>query len=98
MARSVVSGLLVRAGHAHDRRERCVVETISQAGLAECARIIMEKPFGTDLTSARHLNAMVERIFDDSPVFRIDHFLAKEAAQNILALRFANGCRAPSRS
>jgi glucose-6-phosphate 1-dehydrogenase len=77
------------------RAAEVVVETLSQAGLAERARIIMEKPFGTDLASARHLNAMVQRIFDDSQVFRIDHFLGKEAAQNILAFRFANGLFEP---
>ena len=55
----------------------------------------MEKPFGTDLLSARRLNASVQAIFDDSQVFRIDHFLGKEAAQNILAFRFANGLFEP---
>jgi len=72
-----------------------VVQTLSQAGLTKRARIIMEKPFGTDLASARHLNAMVQQIFDDRQVFRIDHFLGKEAAQNILAFRFANGLFEP---
>jgi glucose-6-phosphate 1-dehydrogenase len=72
-----------------------VVQTLNQAGLTKRARIIMEKPFGTDLESARHLNAMVQRIFDDRQVFRIDHFLGKEAAQNILAFRFANGLFEP---
>jgi glucose-6-phosphate 1-dehydrogenase len=72
-----------------------VVQTLSEAGLTKRARIIMEKPFGTDLASARHLNAMVQQIFDDRQVFRIDHFLGKEAAQNILAFRFANGLFEP---
>src|SRR5580658_2140159 len=72
-----------------------VVETLSQAGPPDSARIIMEKPFGTDLASARHLNAMVQKIFDDRQVFRIDYFLGKEAAQNILAFRFANGLFEP---
>ena len=72
-----------------------VVSTLREAGLVERARIIMEKPFGTDLASARTLNATVDAVFPDSQVFRIDHFLGKEAAQNILALRFANGLFEP---
>ncbi len=59
--------------------------------MAERARIIMEKPFGTDLVSAQLLNAMVHEVFSEDQIFRIDHFLGKEAAQNILAFRFANG-------
>jgi glucose-6-phosphate 1-dehydrogenase len=55
----------------------------------------MEKPFGTDLGSARELNAAVHEVFDEEQVFRIDHFLGKEAAQNILAFRFANGLFEP---
>jgi len=72
-----------------------VVRTLGEAGLAERARIIMEKPFGTDLESAKELNAVVQEVFDESQVFRIDHFLGKEAAQNILAFRFANGLFEP---
>jgi glucose-6-phosphate 1-dehydrogenase len=72
-----------------------VVRTLGDAGLAERARVIMEKPFGTDLESARELNARVHEVFDESQIFRIDHFLGKEAAQNILALRFANGLFEP---
>src|SRR5215216_2280715 len=72
-----------------------VVHTLAEAGLAERARVIMEKPFGTDLESARELNARVHEVFDESQIFRIDHFLGKEAAQNILALRFANGLFEP---
>src|SRR2546422_7536155 len=55
----------------------------------------MEKPFGTDLASARTLNALVHELFSEEQVFRIDHFLGKEAAQNILAFRFANGLFEP---
>jgi glucose-6-phosphate 1-dehydrogenase len=55
----------------------------------------MEKPFGTDLASARKLNEMVHEVIEEDRVFRIDHFLGKEAAQNILALRFANGLFEP---
>src|SRR5436190_13088287 len=72
-----------------------VVRLLGDAGLAERARVIMEKPFGTDLASARQLNAHVHEVFDESQIFRIDHFLGKEAAQNILALRFANGLFEP---
>jgi glucose-6-phosphate 1-dehydrogenase len=68
-----------------------IVETLRRAGLAENARVIMEKPFGTDLDSARSLNATVHAVFDESQVFRIDHFLGKETVQNLLACRFANG-------
>ena len=59
-------------------------------GLNENARIICEKPFGVDLASARKLNAELTEFFDESQVFRIDHFLGKESIDNILALRFAN--------
>ena len=55
----------------------------------------MEKPFGTDLASARTLNAALHEVFDEEQIFRIDHFLGKEAAQNILAFRFANGLFEP---
>jgi glucose-6-phosphate 1-dehydrogenase len=72
-----------------------VVRLIGDAGLAERARVIMEKPFGTDLASARALNAAIHEVFNEEQVFRIDHFLGKEAAQNILALRFANGLFEP---
>jgi len=72
-----------------------VVRTLADAGLVERARVIMEKPFGTDLASAQELNAVVHRIFTEEQVFRIDHFLGKEAAQNILAFRFANGLFEP---
>jgi len=72
-----------------------VVRTLGEAGLTERSRVIMEKPFGTDLHSARKLNSVVREVFDDDQVFRIDHFLGKEAAQNILAFRFANGLFEP---
>jgi len=72
-----------------------VVRQLDEAGLVERSRIIMEKPFGTDLASARVLNSRVHDVFDESQVFRIDHFLGKEAAQNILAFRFANGLFEP---
>lgn len=65
-------------------------------GLADArSRVVMEKPFGSDLASAKHLNRSVHQVFDEEQVFRIDHFLGKEAAQDILALRFANGLLEP---
>ena len=72
-----------------------VVRALGDAGLGERARVIMEKPFGTDLESARELNATVHEVFREEQIFRIDHFLGKEAAQNMLALRFANGFLEP---
>ena len=72
-----------------------VVTELRTTGLNADARVIMEKPFGTDLASARALNATLLTAFDESQIFRIDHFLGKEAVQNILALRFANGLFEP---
>ncbi len=72
-----------------------VVRRLADAKLVERSRIILEKPFGTDLASARRLNATLHEIFDEEQIFRIDHFLGKEAAQNILAFRFANGLFEP---
>ncbi len=72
-----------------------VVRTLGQAGLAERSRIILEKPFGTDLCSATELNASLHSTFTEEQIFRIDHFLGKEAALNILAFRFANGLFEP---
>ena len=74
---------------------RAVVRTLGEAGLVARSRIIMEKPFGTDLASARILNASLHETFAEEQIFRIDHFLGKEAAQNILAFRFANGLFEP---
>jgi glucose-6-phosphate 1-dehydrogenase len=71
------------------------VRLLAEAGLVEGSRIIMEKPFGTDLKSAVSLNAKLHEVFSEEQIFRIDHFLGKEAAQNILAFRFANGLFEP---
>src|SRR5271169_6104704 len=71
------------------------VHLLGDAGLVERSRIIMEKPFGTDLSSAVSLNDKLHEVFDEEQIFRIDHFLGKEAAQNILAFRFANGLFEP---
>ena len=71
------------------------VRMLGEADLVERSRIIMEKPFGTDLESAKALNARLHEVFDEAQIFRIDHFLGKEPAQNILAFRFANGLFEP---
>jgi glucose-6-phosphate 1-dehydrogenase len=72
-----------------------VIQMLSAAGLTERSRVIMEKPFGTDLASAHRLNDVLHGVLREDQIFRIDHFLGKEAAQNILALRFANGLFEP---
>ncbi len=71
------------------------VRLLADAGLVERSRIIMEKPFGIDLASAVNLNAKLHEAFTEAQIFRIDHFLGKEPAQNILAFRFANGLFEP---
>jgi glucose-6-phosphate 1-dehydrogenase len=71
------------------------VRLLAEADLVERSRIIMEKPFGTDLASAVSLNARLHEVFSEDQIFRIDHFLGKEPAQNILAFRFANGLFEP---
>jgi glucose-6-phosphate 1-dehydrogenase len=71
------------------------VRLLADAGVVARSRVIMEKPFGTDLTSARELNARLHEVFQEDQIFRIDHFLGKEPAQNILAFRFANGLFEP---
>jgi glucose-6-phosphate 1-dehydrogenase len=72
-----------------------MVEMLGSTGLAQGAGVIIEKPFGTDLDSAKALNTVVHAVFDESRVFRIDHFLGKESVDNILAFRFANGLFEP---
>jgi glucose-6-phosphate 1-dehydrogenase len=72
-----------------------IVGRLGEAGLAEGSKIVFEKPFGYDLESARRLNATIHEVFDESQVFRIDHYLGKETVQNILAFRFANGLFEP---
>jgi glucose-6-phosphate 1-dehydrogenase len=68
---------------------------LNQAREGSWARVIVEKPFGTDLDSARELNRVVRSSFTEEQTYRIDHFLGKETAQNILVLRFANAIFAP---
>ncbi len=77
-----------------------ILENLKAAGLnkpesGSWARVIVEKPFGTDLPSAKHLNDIVQRAFPEDSTYRIDHFLGKETAQNILVLRFANAIFEP---
>jgi len=68
-----------------------MVEMLGQSGLGRDARVIVEKPFGTDLASARALNATLHSVFEEEQIFRIDHYLGKESVENVLAFRFANG-------
>jgi glucose-6-phosphate 1-dehydrogenase len=67
-----------------------VVEGLGRSGCAHDARVILEKPFGRDLASAQALNKTLHTIFDESAIFRIDHYLGKEPVQNLLIFRFAN--------
>src|SRR5262249_58534302 len=67
-----------------------VVKGLGSSGCARGARVILEKPFGRDLQSAQALNATLHAVFDESAIFRIDHYLGKEPVQNLLAFRFAN--------
>jgi glucose-6-phosphate 1-dehydrogenase len=84
-----------------DRFFAPVVEHLGQAGLVghekdgPWRRVVIEKPFGHDLASARDLNARVLAVLDETQVYRIDHFLGKETVQNIMAFRFANGMFEP---
>ncbi|HUE06249.1 MAG TPA: glucose-6-phosphate dehydrogenase [Acidimicrobiales bacterium] len=75
--------------------DESVIQMLADAKLIERSRIVMEKPFGTDLPSAVALNDMLHRYFDEDQIYRIDHFLGKEAVQNILAFRFGNGLFEP---
>ena len=78
-----------------------VIESLAEAGLVQSprgetwSRVIIEKPFGRDLASARELNEVVRRRLDESQIFRIDHYLGKETVQNILSFRFANAIFEP---
>jgi glucose-6-phosphate 1-dehydrogenase len=72
-----------------------VIQRLGKAGLAHNARVIVEKPFGRDLASARQLNRVAQSVFPENSIFRIDHFLGKEAIMNILYFRFANSFLEP---
>jgi glucose-6-phosphate 1-dehydrogenase len=72
-----------------------VIKGLGTANLAEHARVIVEKPFGRDLASARKLNEAARKVFPENSIFRIDHYLGKEAIMNILYFRFANSFLEP---
>jgi glucose-6-phosphate 1-dehydrogenase len=72
-----------------------VVSGLGAVGLADGARVVVEKPFGRDLESARELNAVLHRVFDEDRIFRIDHFLGKEPIENLFVFRFANSMLEP---
>jgi glucose-6-phosphate 1-dehydrogenase len=72
-----------------------IVAQIGELGLGPGVRVITEKPFGTDLASARGLNRQLHAVFAEHCIFRIDHYLGREGVQNLLALRFANGMFEP---
>lgn len=67
-----------------------VVEALGQSGSSRGARVVVEKPFGRDLPSAKALSAALHTVFEESSIFRIDHYLGKESVQNLLVFRFAN--------
>jgi glucose-6-phosphate 1-dehydrogenase len=72
-----------------------VIEQLAKADLSKDARVVVEKPFGRDLKSARALNETIQSVFPERSIFRIDHYLGKEAVQNILYFRFANAFLEP---
>lgn len=72
-----------------------VVDQLKKSGSAEGGRVVVEKPFGHDLESARRLNSIISRAFDEHDIYRIDHFLGKNAVQNIIFFRFANSFLEP---
>jgi glucose-6-phosphate 1-dehydrogenase len=72
-----------------------VIDQLAAANCTTNARVIVEKPFGRDLASARELNRILHRVFSEESIFRIDHYLGKEAVQNILYFRFANAFLEP---
>ncbi|MEO6858438.1 MAG: glucose-6-phosphate dehydrogenase [Solirubrobacteraceae bacterium] len=74
---------------------KAMVGMLGATGIAENCALVVEKPFGYDLDSARELNAALHEVLDEEDIYRIDHFLGKEAAQNILVVRFANGMLEP---
>ncbi|MDP9167642.1 MAG: glucose-6-phosphate dehydrogenase [Actinomycetota bacterium] len=73
-----------------------MIGMLGREPLTDGARVVVEKPFGTDLESSRELDAALKDVISEEQVYRIDHFLGKEAVQNILALRFANGLIEPA--
>jgi glucose-6-phosphate 1-dehydrogenase len=74
---------------------RTMVQMLGRTGIADNCALVVEKPFGHDVESARELNAALHEVLEEQDIYRIDHFLGKEAAQNILVARFANGMLEP---
>ena len=72
-----------------------VIEGLGSSGCAQDARVVIEKPFGRDLASARALNVTLHKVFEEDSIFRIDHYLGKEPVQNLLYFRFANSFLEP---
>ncbi|HMF41073.1 MAG TPA: glucose-6-phosphate dehydrogenase [Polyangia bacterium] len=72
-----------------------VVRGLARSGCAKDARLVVEKPFGRDRASAQDLNRVIHRVFDESAIFRIDHYLGKESVQNLMVFRFANAFLEP---
>jgi len=72
-----------------------VAQGLAQAGLSQGARVVVEKPFGRDLASARELNRVLHQVFPERSIFRIDHYLGKEPVENLLVFRFANAFLEP---
>jgi glucose-6-phosphate 1-dehydrogenase len=72
-----------------------IVQRIGESAMHPDAKIVIEKPFGRDLESAKELNDQLHEVFEESQIYRIDHYLGKETVQNILALRFSNGMFEP---
>ncbi|MEO8001053.1 MAG: glucose-6-phosphate dehydrogenase, partial [Arenimonas sp.] len=72
-----------------------VVQGLAASGCSSDARVVVEKPFGRDLASAKALNQTLHAVFDEASIFRIDHYLGKEAVQNLLYVRFANAFLEP---
>src|SRR5258708_79324 len=95
-----VAGESIREHSRTQPVNETVLRSLGGGGMAKRVRggwrrILIEKPFGTNLASARSLNAEVEEVFHEDQVFRIDHYLGKETVQNILAFRFANAIFEP---
>jgi glucose-6-phosphate 1-dehydrogenase len=77
------------------QEKAAVVEGLQRSGCAQGARVVLEKPFGRDLSSARELDAILHGVFPESSIFRIDHYLGKEPVQNLMYFRFANSFLEP---